>query len=334
MKLYPWQQKQWQHLLQRRQSGQLAHAFLFYGVEGLGKLDFARAFSELMLCVAPVADHPCGQCRSCRLLQAGNHPDLLLLQPEEKSKVIKIDQVRSLSADFNQTAQQGGYKIAIIAPAEAMNLAAANALLKTLEEPTEETLLILVSAKPQSLPATIRSRCQTLAFLPPEKDMARRWLLEQGVDKAISEGNVDIILGLTDYAPLKALELAGNTNLLLVQQSWWVDLFKLLNSEIDPIVLASQYKETDLTLFCTYLLNLIGDLLKIRSTLSQYCTILCDENSLKVVQPLVEKINSDKLFAFFDKLLNLEKHLLLGINLNKQLVLEDLFISWVNLYAN
>jgi len=331
LKLYPWQQKQWQHLLQRRRSGQLAHAFLFYGLEGLGKLDFARAFAEFMFCVAPVGDHPCGQCRSCRLLQAGNHPDLLLLQPEEKSKVIKIDQVRSLSSDFNQTAQQGGYKIAIIAPAEAMNLAAANALLKTLEEPTEDTMLILVSTKPQSLPATIRSRCQILAFLPPDKAVARQWLLEQSIDRAVYEGNVDILLGLTGDAPLKALDLAGNTNLLLVQQNWMVDLFKLLNSEIDPIVLASQYKETDLILFCTYLLNLIGDLLKIRSALSQYCVILSNENSLKVARSLAERISTDKLFTFFDKVLNLEKHLLLGINLNKQLVLEDLFIAWVRL---
>src|SRR5690606_31936472 len=116
-----------------------AHAFLFAGLPGVGKRLFAEAFAAHLLCLQPQSGRACGQCRSCHLCQAGSHPDRLVVEPEEQGKAIRIDAIRQLGDFMGQTAQQGGRKVIILHPAEAMNLNAANALLKSLERSEEHT---------------------------------------------------------------------------------------------------------------------------------------------------------------------------------------------------
>src|SRR6185312_9049826 len=146
----------WNYLHQRRQNNSLPHALL---LTGLPDLEFPRLFSKSLLCLKPdLEGKACNNCRTCSLMQAGSHPDFYQIEPEETGKTIRIDQIRELISELNQTAQQGGYKIAIIAPAEAMQMGAANALLKTLEEPAANTLIMLVSNQPGLLAATLRSR--------------------------------------------------------------------------------------------------------------------------------------------------------------------------------
>ena len=129
-----------------------------------------------MLCNQVDNGIACGQCSGCITLQAGSHPDFLSLQPEEKSKFIKVDQIRSLCESMAKTSQQGGWKVAVIFPAETMNIAASNALLKSLEEPEPNTLIILVSSRLSTIPMTIRSRCQIQSSAIPSTDIAQQWL--------------------------------------------------------------------------------------------------------------------------------------------------------------
>lgn len=170
MQIYPWQQAQWQSVLQQLQADRLPHALLLAGPSGLGKRSFANALAAHALCVKHTA---CGQCRSCLLLNASNHPDLLELQPEAEGKAIKIEQVRELVTELGQTAQQGSYQVVVIEPAEAMNKAGANALLKTLEEPPGPVIFLLISHQPATIPATIRSRCQRLNFMVPDRAISQ-----------------------------------------------------------------------------------------------------------------------------------------------------------------
>src|SRR6185312_1535313 len=142
--LLPWQTPIWQSLLQRQARHCLPHALVFSGVDGMGKKEFARFFASYLLCMTPTTMGPCGQCRSCHLQQAQSHPDLLWVEPEENSQIIKIDQVREVVDFVNGTAMLGGYRVIVISPASAMNMYAANALLKTLEEPTANTLFMLI----------------------------------------------------------------------------------------------------------------------------------------------------------------------------------------------
>ena len=133
-----------------------------------------------------------------------HHPDLLVIKPEEDGKAIRVDQIRQLSRDLTMTSHGGQYKVAIIYPADSMNLNAANSLLKTLEEPTDNTLMVLSTAASGRLPATIRSRCQKFALQPPTVEQGVQWLMKNAIEKktAIS------CLSMTNNAPLLALELA------------------------------------------------------------------------------------------------------------------------------
>ena len=141
---YPWQLQEWQQLSQQIAAKKLPHALMFAGAKGIGKRHLAEALAQLLLCLSPIEGTPCGKCRGCMLNKAQNHPDLIVISPEEGAKGIKVDQVRALIEDLGKTAQQGGYKVVVLEPAEAMNANAANALLKSLEEPAASTLLILV----------------------------------------------------------------------------------------------------------------------------------------------------------------------------------------------
>lgn len=185
--LPPWQKQTWQTLASRAQRGSLPHALLLAGAEGLGKRAFAEAFVRAHLCERPRDGFACGTCRACALLNAGTHPDRILVTLEEnpnthklRSEII-VEHIRALSARLAMASQFGGWQIAVIDPADAMNAASSNALLKTLEEPTASSLILLIADQPWRLPATVRSRCQRIDFIAPARMEAEAWLRAQGV---------------------------------------------------------------------------------------------------------------------------------------------------------
>ncbi len=176
----PWLQAPWRRLQERRSGDRLPHALLLAGPSGVGKVLLARELAEALLCTAPRSDgRACGACRACRLINAGSHPDLFRLESVE-GRAIPVEGVRALREVLALRSQYGGWRIAWIATAERMTNAAANALLKTLEEPGPQSLLLLVSDRPDLLPATVRSRCQRLALPIPPRAQALGWLMEQG----------------------------------------------------------------------------------------------------------------------------------------------------------
>jgi DNA polymerase III subunit delta' len=214
--LYPWQSESWKALQGLRD--RLPHALLLKGAQGTGKLDLAMTFAQSMLCEKPNSDStPCQECSSCHWFQQGSHPDFRLIQPdalsaadegEEKpsgkkpSREISVDQIRDLSSFANLSAHCGGYRIIVIHPAEAMNNNAANSLLKTLEEPTDKLLFLLISNKPQQLLPTILSRCLSFPVHTPTREIGSAWLAQQGVK------NPEQALAQTGFAPLQALNWA------------------------------------------------------------------------------------------------------------------------------
>ncbi|MDO1527384.1 DNA polymerase III subunit delta' [Fulvimonas sp. R45] len=185
----PWHADAWARLQARRTRDALPHALLLAGPAGLGKRDFLQRFVRGLLCERPVDGDACGRCRSCLLLDAGTHPDRVELgyglrkDGVQRSEIV-VDQIRELSARLATSSQFGGWQVASIDPADAMNAAAANALLKTLEEPARQTLLVLVADAPWRLPQTIRSRCQRIEFNLPPRAQALDWLQAGGVQDA------------------------------------------------------------------------------------------------------------------------------------------------------
>ncbi|QLI82838.1 DNA polymerase III subunit delta' [Chitinibacter fontanus] len=193
---YPWLESPWQELI--REHERLPHALLLTGATGIGKRALALHLAQFLLCEdANKSEHPCGICDACRWFSAGNHPDFRLLQPAEaddaadeaegskknkkKSQVIGVEDVRELTDFVNLSAHRGGKRITIVAPAEAMNTSAANAFLKTLEEPPAGAVFILVSDHWRRLLPTIRSRCRVFPLSTPDAKVAMKWLSEQSI---------------------------------------------------------------------------------------------------------------------------------------------------------
>lgn len=198
----PWQQRVYEHAAAALDAGRLGHGLLFCGPARLGKLAVAERLVRRLLCTARGADgEPCGNCRGCQLIAAGTHPDyqrISFIPNKEGTRLrteIVIDQMRRLSEQMALTAQYGEAKIAIIDPADAINHAGANALLKTLEEPVPGRYLWLVSANPARLSATIRSRCQKLEFRLPSQEEAVAWLRDQGHSAELAAEALDAARG-------------------------------------------------------------------------------------------------------------------------------------------
>ncbi len=199
----PWQQETWRRLGEQLAAGRLPHALLLVGAVGTGKSHLALALARRLLCPQPENGLNCGRCHACRLSAGGSHGDFRWVQPEEKSRVIKIDQVRQAVSFAQQTAGFGGRKVVVFYPADTMNLNAANALLKALEEPVPDTFLVLACHRVQGLPATVRSRCQAIRLGSPAYREALTWLQ----DRTGLEEGLDDLLTLADGTPVLAERL-------------------------------------------------------------------------------------------------------------------------------
>lgn len=248
MSLAPWHAQDWQRLLARCAQDRLAHALLLSGAAGLGKRAFADAFVATLLCERRGERDEglaCGQCRACALLKAGTHPDAvrvtLELRDDGTSRTeITVDQIRVLGERVALTPQFGGLQIVLIDPADAMNASAANALLKTLEEPTPATVIALIADRPARLPATIRSRCQRIDFHLPPRAQALAWLAQQGVEAKTAAKALDVAVG----NPGVALELARSDGLKLHAEVD-ADLRALFDGTAPASQIANRWSKSD-----------------------------------------------------------------------------------------
>ena len=203
--IYPWHEAAWQQLTQHWQNQ--PNAWLFTGKAGTGKTAFARHFAQVLLCETPSEQHqPCGQCASCHLFLQGTHPDFYALQPEQpeteagsrKLLQIKIDAVRAILEPLTQSSIRGGRRVVLINPAESMNIQAANALLKMLEEPPEAVIFLLVTHNRDRLLPTIKSRCRQMLLPAPSQEVALDYLRGQQI------GQPENLLAFHSGAPLFA----------------------------------------------------------------------------------------------------------------------------------
>lgn len=310
--LYPWQSDVWTSLRQRLQGGRLPHALLLSGAQGLGKRELALRVSHMLLCTgSPAGSVPCEGCQGCQLMAAGSHPDHHLLEPEEGSRVIKVDAVRELSRVLGMKSQLGGERVAVIAPAECMNSSAANSLLKTLEEPPERTTLILVAHRPAQLPATIRSRCQTLQVAAPSRASACAWLEGQGQGAAVK------LLGVVGNAPLAARDLhaqGGSESL----QALLDQLGGIAEGRISPVDVAARWSKDELARVTQLLMAIVMDLVRVHATGA--------EARISRLNLLPSALDSEQLHGLLDEVM--EQRRLADHPLNHQLVLERLFIRW------
>ncbi|KQN52592.1 DNA polymerase III subunit delta' [Pseudomonas sp. Leaf48] len=322
---YPWQDTLWQQLAGRTQH---AHAYLLHGPAGIGKRALAERLMASLLCQRPTALDACGECKSCLLLKAGSHPDNYILEPEETDKAIKVDQVRDLVSFVVQTAQLGGRKVVLIEPVESMNINAANALLKSLEEPSGDTVLLLVSHQPSRLLATIKSRCVQQACPLPSQAMSQAWL-GRALPDCSAEERVEL-LTLAAGSPLAAVNLQAQG--VREQRAQVVEgVKKLLKQQQSPTQLAEGWNAIPLLLLFDWFCDWSSLILRYQLTQDEDGLGLADMR--KVLQYLAQKTAQDKVLNIQDWILAQRQKVLSKANLNRVLLLEALLVQWASLPA-
>lgn len=324
----PWLEAPWRRLWRAHRGGRLGHAWLLSGPVGLGKRLFADRLSRALLCQQPAEDgSPCGHCGECRLIDAGNHPDLQRLVPdaESASGEIKVEAIRELVGLENLTSHRGGHKVIQIVPAEAMNRAAANSLLKTLEEPTDRTLLLLIADDATRLPATIRSRCQQLALVPPPQAEALPWLTAAlGSAPAAPE----LLLRLARGAPLRALTLAQADYLELRRQGF-AQFLAVAEGREDPLAVAAAWLSKDVPMLLENTLGWVCDIARLAAAPGADARDNPDLSA--ALRALAARLPGERLHEYARQLMRARA--LAQSSVNKQLLLESLLMRWALLPA-
>ncbi|MGQ0658428.1 MAG: DNA polymerase III subunit delta' [Chromatiales bacterium] len=319
---YPWCQPVWERLQTARAGGRLPHGVLLAGPRGSGKGELAQMLARVLLCgAADAAGTACGSCRGCELMTAGTHPDFFRLAPKEQSKVIKIDQVRELIAFLTLTTQFLGQRVAIIEPADAMNRHAANSLLKTLEEPPRNTALILITHAPDSLPVTVRSRCQRFT-LHGMHESKREWLatrLRPGADP-------DIALALAAGGPLLALDL-DRDGLLKERATLLGELTALRAGRLDPVLAAARWMKIGAPEMVRLLRSLLCDMVRVR--LAGGGAPIGNDDLRGGFQHVTKGLDLSQLFSACDTLTGHRRLLEGGANVREQDLLEEFALMWV-----
>lgn len=344
MNIFDWQKPLWDQLLADPEK--LPHAMLFAGPAGVGKFAFAQALAASLLCEQKVdVNTPCGQCSSCIWLASGNHPDFRLVQPEEGEETgndeeeapqpaaatrkpgqgsIRVDQIRALEDFVFVGSHRHGSRVALVAPAERMNPAAANALLKVLEEPPAGVYFILVSSQWRRLLPTVLSRCRSIVFSRPDPLLAERWLAGQGVKSAAE------LLRLAGGAPLVAADWAEQGRL----ESYRKAIEVLAEKSADPVAMAAKWSALvkgeqgfGLTQLVETVQKWVFDLAMLK--LSGRCRY--HESWRGMLEDLAAKASNAGLLSCYNDLLRIRA--VVRHPLNTQLFLEDMAARYLRALA-
>jgi DNA polymerase-3 subunit delta' len=334
----PWLRGAQQRLRAALAAQRLPHSLLLLSAPGLGAEQLANWTTALALCES-LEPRPCGVCASCRLLRADTHPDSHLVRLEEDARQIKVDQVRDLIDSLALKSYRGGYKVGVIEGAESLNANGANAFLKTLEEPTADTVLIIIARPSHRLPATVVSRCLRLTLQPPPREVAIAWLKAHTAAPAADAAPAsaagsapasaaassaaqswDAALDLAGGAPLRAAELHA-LGIAALDAEMGESLSQLAAGAVDVTLLAERWVKSDPELRITWLENWITQ--RVHASLGGAASHQSAEPVRLPAALLKAKIRA--LFELLDAARDLRR--LASTGMNQQLALEALLLG-------
>lgn len=330
MNVLPWHQVEFERLVSARD--RLPHALLIRGRQGIGKQLFAQVLARALLCEEPSdTGASCGRCPSCGWMEAAGHPDFRLLEPailaevdegqgadrKKPSQQITVEQVRELSGFINISSQRGGYRVMLIQPAEALNINAANALLKNLEEPPAGACFVLVAHRAHYLLPTVISRCRQVVLPDPEPGQAVAWLRAQGVEDPV------LALAQTGNSPLLAQRLAG--------KEYWQQrdflLRRIADRAFDPLHVAEQIRDYPIPDVVGWLQKWTFDLF-----LSKFQGgVRYNPDYRTEIAALAKRLDMLRVMRFHRETLRLQR--VIHHPLNARLLLEQLLIDYAGLLS-
>ncbi len=313
---FPWLTEATHHLTRYIELNRFPQALMVIARSDFGQRTLIENYINALLCTQITArGSACGQCSNCKLILAGSHPDVKWVTPEQ-GKQIGIDKIRELTTQLMLKPQFAGWRVAVIEQAEMLTQASANAFLKFLEEPTERTMLILIASSSNSLPATIRSRCQLLSVAQPSREVALAWLATQAIHSPQS------YLDMANGSPIQALHYA-ELNLLEIYQSCYQDWIAAGLGKANIVAVAEKWDKQEQPGFSMLIIWMMQWLNGLIRELYKVDHIFDGQDNL---QELVKKLDLNKVFQFYDGLLWARKQE--SGQLNKQVLIEKLLITW------
>lgn len=321
--IYPWQQQQWQLAGHMFSADRRPHALLMAGNTGIGLQHFADCLALKLLCLDPdPAASACGRCQSCQLFLAGNHPDFDRIEPEETGKSINIDQIRDVITYVSLKSFTNKFKIVVVEPADAINRKAANALLKTLEEPPEQSILLLLSHHPDRLPVTIRSRCQRLQFAPADKADSLEWIYAEYGDV-----DAELMLHLSQGGPLQIADII-EADINTQRRELLKDMAMLNGTGADAVQLANRWQGYGSQTVMIWLMRLLKDMIMIKLSRASYALMNIDLRS--ELERLSVNAELTTLVRNYNFLFMKYRQSTLPMNYNSLSLLEEIVLNWNN----
>lgn len=302
--------------------GKVAHAYLFYGIEGIGKEKTARALAQALNCLSPQGVEACGECRSCLKMESGTHPDFVVIKPS--GAFIRIEQIRSLKRQLIYKPLEGRYRIAIITNADLLNKESANCLLKTLEEPPDTSIIILMATDINELLPTIVSRCQAVLFRPLSPAVISEYLCSYGDNKFPPE-QAALLASLSGGSLSRAIRLADSP-LMEMRRDVCIQLISLSRQDMENLLLLAENlagRKEELPEVLAMLKTCLRDLLFLRQGLDERYII--NKDLREMLFEGTRRWTEKQLIHSLDLLYSAEQAI--TRNYNRQLILENLFLQ-------
>ncbi|MDW8847517.1 DNA polymerase III subunit delta' [Erwinia sp. MMLR14_017] len=319
MNWYPWLNQPYRQIISQHQAGRGHHALLLHSLTGMGEASLVWGISRWLMCQRRDGLKSCGACHACQLMQANTHPDWYRLEAEKGKSALGIDAVRSVTEKLYHHAQQGGAKVVWIPDAAQLTEAAANALLKTLEEPPKNTWFLLNSQQPAQLLATLRSRCFTFHLAPPDEAPGLQWLLKQ---RPISEQDALTALRLSGGAPAAALDLLSEKR-WAAREALCQALPEALRG--DMLSLLPVLNHDDAVQRTGWLCSLLVDALKWQQGGGQF---IANVDRQALIAELAMQLPASALDESVRQWMIARDRLLNVVALNRELLLTDQLLGW------
>ena len=320
MNWYPWLNGPYRQLIAQYQGGRGHHALLMHAAKGMGDDALIYGLSRWLLCQHPEGEKSCGKCHSCNLMIAGNHPDWHVLTPEKGKNSLGVEPIRQLIETLYNYSQQGGAKVVWLPHAELLTEAAANALLKTLEEPPEHTYFLLGCHEPSRLLPTLRSRCFYWHLVTPDAALASQWITRQLPANPLA---IQTALRIGDGTPLAALAL--------LQPERWKQREQLCQQlstswqQRDLLSLLPQLNHDDAADRLFWLCSLLLDVLKTQQG-AEHFVINLDQQPL--ITLLADGLNNAALQKNLQGWMRCRQQLLSVVGVNRELLLTEYLLEW------
>ncbi|MGK0273611.1 MAG: DNA polymerase-3 subunit delta' [Cocleimonas sp.] len=326
---YPWQEKTWQHFIKAKAQNQLPHAILLSGEEGIGKYSLAQRMAKSLMCINSFSadKDACNECQSCRTYESGANPDFKKITLLEDKQQIGVDQIRALSEFLNYSRSYNTNRVVILNPVERMNVNAANSLLKSLEEPSAHTVIILVTAKMNQLLPTIKSRCQLFTVTSPNRVETINWLEQyqdnnlknqQGINQTL---NIDpkLLLEISGTKPLNAIKL--NQDDIDNRKHFFNDLIEVINRNTSLTEIAKKWEKHDVETLLNWQIQLVQN--NIKSTIT---SSLVSDSSSSGYYSVTQHLSTEEHWLLYQNLIKQKQYI--HTSVNSLMFMENMIMLW------